>query len=166
MHARNSWRQFNLKKTTNKKLLIRLQISVEKRTIENSLVELHFYVLVKCWFHVSWAKITNKNCSVLTKSWFLSNVIHQLVYLPVSEHFSFAKIIHSPDRCGISRSWLNTMIITQVHLVWGQKKDTLKYAVLSHNTMCQVWGSVQLAWWLQECSPELLPENVMFISLP
>uniref|UniRef100_A0A674AX61 Phosphoinositide phospholipase C n=1 Tax=Salmo trutta TaxID=8032 RepID=A0A674AX61_SALTR len=32
-------------------------------------------------------------------------------------HFSFAKIIHPPDRCGISRSRLNSMIITQVHLV-------------------------------------------------
>uniref|UniRef100_A0A673WL90 Cohesin subunit SA n=1 Tax=Salmo trutta TaxID=8032 RepID=A0A673WL90_SALTR len=27
-----------------------------------------------------------------------------LVYIPVSDHFSFAKIIHPPDRCGISRS--------------------------------------------------------------
>ncbi len=28
------------------------------------------------------------------------------------------------------------------------------------------WGSVQLTCWLQECPPELLPVNWMFISLP
>ena len=59
--------------------------------------------------------------------------------ISVSEHFSFAKIIHLPDMCGISRSWLNSMIITQVHLVLGTiKKVTLKCAVLSHNTMPQM----------------------------
>ena len=35
----------------------------------------------------------------------------KLVYIPVREHFSFAKIIHPPDRWGISRSWLNSLII-------------------------------------------------------
>jgi hypothetical protein len=68
------------------------------------------------------------------KSLFRSNFVHKLVYIPASEHFSFAKIIHPPDRCGISRSWLNSMVITQVHLVLG----TRKCAVLSHNTMPQM----------------------------
>jgi hypothetical protein len=40
-----------------------------------------------------------------------------LVYIPVSEYFSFAKIIHPPARCDISRS-----IITQVQLVLGTIK--------------------------------------------
>uniref|UniRef100_A0A4W5QZQ4 Uncharacterized protein n=1 Tax=Hucho hucho TaxID=62062 RepID=A0A4W5QZQ4_9TELE len=35
---------------------------------------------------------------------FLSNFVHRFVYIPVSVHFSFAKMIHLPDRCGISRS--------------------------------------------------------------
>jgi hypothetical protein len=52
------------------------------------------------------------------------------VYIPVSEHFSFAKIIHPPDRCGISRRSLNSMIITQVHLVLGTIKG--------HSKMCNV----------------------------
>ena len=41
------------------------------------------------------------------------HIVHKCVYIPVNEHFSFAKIIHPPDRCGIPRSWLNSMIITQ-----------------------------------------------------
>jgi hypothetical protein len=48
--------------------------------------------------------------------------VHKFVYIPVSEHFSFAKIIHPPDRCGISRTWLFSTIITQVHLVLGTIK--------------------------------------------
>ena len=59
---------------------------------------------------------------------FLYNFVHKFVYIHVSEHFSLAKIIHPPDRCGISRSWLNSMIITQVHLVLG----TIKW----HSKMC------------------------------
>uniref|UniRef100_A0A8C7MD01 Calsyntenin-1 n=1 Tax=Oncorhynchus kisutch TaxID=8019 RepID=A0A8C7MD01_ONCKI len=35
---------------------------------------------------------------------FLSNFWHIFVYVPVNEHVSFAKIIHPPKRCGISRS--------------------------------------------------------------
>ncbi|KAK6302694.1 hypothetical protein J4Q44_G00270490 [Coregonus suidteri] len=42
--------------------------------------------------------------SIHTKSLFLSNVVHKSVNILVSEHFSFAKIIHPPDRCGILRS--------------------------------------------------------------
>jgi hypothetical protein len=49
----------------------------------------------------------------------------QFVYIPVSEHFSFAKEIYPPDRCGISRSWLNSMTIN----------GHLKCKVLSHNIM-------------------------------
>jgi hypothetical protein len=63
------------------------------------------------------------------KNRFLSNVVHKLVYIPVSEYFSFSKIIHPPDRCGITRSWLKSMSITQVHLVLG----TIKM----HSKMCR-----------------------------
>ena len=28
----------------------------------------------------------------------LSNFVHTFVYIPASEHFSFVKIIHPPDR--------------------------------------------------------------------
>ena len=48
------------------------------------------------------------------------------VYMPVSEHFYFANIIHPPDRCGISRSLIITQhIITEVHLVLGDNKRPL-----------------------------------------
>jgi hypothetical protein len=63
-----------------------------------------------------------------TKRLFLSNFVHTFVYIPVSEHFSFVKIIHPPDKWGISRSRFNSMIITQVHLVLGTIKG--------HSKMC------------------------------
>ena len=76
---------------------------------------------------MSWNKRSQK-CSMYTKSVFLSNFVRKCVYIPVSQHFSFAKIFHPPDRCGISRRWLNSMIITQVHLVLGTIKG--------HSQMC------------------------------
>ncbi len=54
----------------------------------------------------------------------------------------------------------------QVCLRLATIKGHSKCAVLSHSTMPQMskfWGSVQLACWLQECPPELLPVNWMFI---
>ena len=61
---------------------------------------------------MSWKKIS-QTFLIRTKSLFLSNVVYKFVYIPVCEHFSFPKIIHPPDRCGTSRSWLNSIIITQ-----------------------------------------------------
>ena len=61
----------------------------------------------------------------------------KFVYIPLSNlfTFSFAKIIHPPDRCGISRSWLKSMIITQVHHVLGTIKGNSKMCsfVTQHN---------------------------------
>ena len=63
------------------------------------------------------------------KKAYFSHFVHKFVYIPGSERFSFAKIFHSPDRCGISRNWLwNSMIITQLHIVLGRIK--------SHSKMC------------------------------
>jgi hypothetical protein len=112
---------------------------------------------------MSWNKRSQK-CSICIKSLFFKNSLHKFVYIPVSEHFSFAKTIHPPDRCGISRIWSNSMIITQVHLVLGTMKGNSKCSVLSHDTDVSSWGSVKLVCWLQECPPVLLPENVMWIS--
>ena len=74
---------------------------------------------------MSWNKRSPK-LSICTKSLFLSDFVHKFVYITVSEHFSFAKIIHPTDRCGISRSWLNSRIITQVHFVLGTIKGHSK----------------------------------------
>jgi hypothetical protein len=60
------------------------------------------------------------------------------VDIPVSERFSFAKIILPPDRFGISRSGLNSMIVTQVHLVLETIKGHLKWPGLSHNNATDV----------------------------
>ena len=89
-------------------------------------------MLVSCF--MSWNKRSQK-CSIRTKSLFLSNALHPFVYIPVSEHFSFAKITHPPDRCGISRSWLNSIIITQLHFILGTIKGYSKMCrfVTQHN---------------------------------
>ena len=59
-------------------------------------------VLVPCFMR---RNKRSQKCSICTKSLFCSNFVHKFVYIPVSDHFSFAKIIHQPDRCGISISW-------------------------------------------------------------
>jgi hypothetical protein len=83
--------------------------------------------------------------------------MHKFAYIPVSESFSIAKIIHPPDRWGISRSWLNRMIITQVHLVLGTIKGHSKMCsfVTQHNATGVSSFEIALTWWLQECPPEL-----------
>jgi hypothetical protein len=77
----------------------------------------------------------------------LSHFVQKCVFIPVSENFSFAKIIHPPDRCGISRSWLNSVIITQVQLVLGAIKDHTKMCSFVTQIQChrflEFWGSVQ-----------------------
>jgi hypothetical protein len=78
-------------------------------------------------FHELKKKIFQK-LSMCTKSLFSSNFVHKCVYIPVSEHFSFARIIHPPDSCGISRSCFNSTVITQVRLVL----ETIK----GHSKMC------------------------------
>ena len=89
-------------------------------------------VLVPCF--MSRHKISQK-CSIHTKSLFLSNCVHKFVYIPVSERFSFAKIIHPPVSCGISINWWLHMIITQVHLMLGTIKGCSKICsfVTQHN---------------------------------
>ena len=95
---------------------------------------------------MSWNKRSQK-CFMCTKSVFLSNFVHKFVYIAVSEHFSFAKKIHPPDRCGISRSWLNSRIITQVHLVLGTIKGySIKNVQICHKTQSH-------SEWVGLCAP-------------
>ena len=113
---------------------------------------------VKCWFHELKYKIpdifhTHKNIISL-KLWAQS-------FTSVSEHFSFAKIIHPPDRCGISRSWLNSMIITQVNLVLGEINGHSKMFsfVTQHNAtdvshfdgVCKYRNAHQICCQIIEC---------------
>jgi hypothetical protein len=106
-----------------------------------------------------WNKRDQK-CSMSTKlisQMLCTNCTHLLTSLLVS-------IIHPPDRCGISINWLNSMIITQVYLVLGKIKGHSKMCncVTQHNaTDVWSWGGAQLAWWLQECPPELLTDNLI-----
>ena len=68
--------------------------------------------------------------TICTKGLFLSNCVHKFDYIPVGEHFSFSKVIHPPDRWGIS--------LRRCTLCWGQLKVTLKCAVFLHNTLPQM----------------------------
>jgi hypothetical protein len=68
-----------------------------------------------------WADIIlNKNVKITdvfhTLKNILSSFVHNSFYIPVSDHFSLAKIIHPPD----------SIIITQVHLVLGTIKGNSK----------------------------------------
>ncbi len=76
---------------------------------------------------MSWTQ-RSKTFSMYTKGLFLSNIVHKYVQICVSEHFSFADIMHPPHKCGISRCWLDNMIITQACL----RLATIK----GHSKMC------------------------------
>ncbi len=82
-------------------------------------------------FFMSWTQRSN-TFSMYTKGLFLSNIVHKSVEICVSEHLSFAEIIHPPHRCGISRCWLDSMIIAQVCL----RLATIKghFSLLHNNT--------------------------------
>ena len=77
-------------------------------------------------------------------------------------------LIHPPDTCGISWSWLNGMILTQMHLVLGTIKGPSKMCSFCHTTQChrclKFWGSTQLACWLQECPRYLRPTDAYLYS--
>jgi hypothetical protein len=73
-----------------------------------------------CWTHISWAEINPRNFPYAQNAPF-SHFVQKFVYIPVGENFSFDNIIHPPDSCGISKSWLHS-IVTLVHLVLGTIK--------------------------------------------
>ena len=104
---------------------------------------------VKCWSHVSWAELKDpRNVPYAQKCYFFQ----MFVYIPVSDHFSYANIIHPPDRWSISRSWLNSMIITQVHLVLVAIKGSSKMCsfVTQHNAT-DVSGFEGASNWHADC---------------
>jgi hypothetical protein len=58
-----------------------------------------------CWSHVSLTDIKDpRQFTYAQKVNYSQMFCTKFVYIPVSEHFSFANIIHPPDRYGISRS--------------------------------------------------------------
>jgi hypothetical protein len=79
--------------------------------------------------HGSWAEIKDhRNVPYAQKAYFSKMLC---TYLFTSLFVS----ISLPDRCGISRRWLNSILITQVHLVLGTIKgqSTMCSFVTQHN---------------------------------
>ena len=72
--------------------------------------------------HISRAEIKDpRNFPYTQKAYFSQMLCTNLLTSLLVSVLSFIKIIHPPDRCGISRRWLNSMIITQVYLVLGTR---------------------------------------------
>ncbi len=69
-----------------------------------------------------------------TQTYFSQNIVHKSVLICVSEHLSFAEIIHPPHRCGISRCWVDSMIIAQVCRRLATIKDPSK--MCSFTVLC------------------------------
>ena len=93
------------------------------------------------------------------KKTFFSTFVHKCVYIPVSE-------LLCQDLPPTWNVWHFKKLITQVHLVLGAIKDhsEICHFVTQHNvTNVSNWGCEQLVCWLQECPPELLPDNWMCI---
>jgi DNA-directed RNA polymerase subunit N (RpoN/RPB10) len=105
-------------------------------------------MLVPCFMNCN--KISQKY-SIYTKLIFLSNCVHTCVYIPVSEYFSFAKIIHPPDRCGISRICLNSMIITQVHIVLETKGHAKMCSFVTQHNATYVSRFEGVCNWHADC---------------
>ena len=105
-------------------------------------------MLVPCFMSFMSRNKRYQKCSIRTKRLFLWNCVHKFVYSPVTERFSFAEIIHPPDRCGISRGWLNSMIITEVHLVLG--------AIKGHSKMWSFVTMPQRSSVLRDCAIGML----------
>ena len=94
---------------------------------------------------MSWNKRSQKLSIISLK------FLHKFVYIPVSEHFSFAKIVHPPDRCGTSRSWLNSVIITQ--LVLGTIKGHSKICSFVTQLNATDVSRFEGAWnWHADCN--------------
>jgi hypothetical protein len=114
---------------------------IRSRTDGGIVTEQKYKQHLKCSSHVSWAEIKHpRNC--LYEQNIFSNVVHTFVDIPVSQHLYFVKIIHPPDSCGISRRWLNSMILIQVHLVLGTIKG--------HSKMCSFVTMAQMSYVLRE----------------
>ncbi len=77
---------------------------------------------------ISWAELKDLRLFLCTQKAYFSQILFTNLSKSVSEHFSFAEIIHPPHRCGISRCWLDSMIIAQVCL----RLATIK----GHSKMC------------------------------
>ena len=86
---------------------------------------------VKFWSHVSWAEIKDsRNFPYAQQACFSQNLCTIFFASLLVSILSFVKIIYPPDRCGISRSWLNSVIITQVHLVLGTKFHSCRHTTM------------------------------------
>ena len=91
--------------------------------------------------------------------------IKALFFFQAFERLSLAKIIHPPDRCDISRCWLNGTISPQVCLDCSLK-DVQLYLTTQCHRCCTFRGSVQLSCWRRECPQELFPIYLAFVSQP
>ncbi len=86
--------------------------------------------------HFLWAELKDLLC---TQKAYFSQIMFTNLSKSVLVSFSFAEIIHPPHRCGISRCWLDSMIIGQVCLRLATiKGHSKKCIVLSHSTMPQM----------------------------
>ncbi len=63
-------------------------------------IYIYFILLFLSPFFMSWTQ-RSKTFSMYTKGLFPSNIVHKCVWIFVSEHFSFAEIIHPPHRCAL-----------------------------------------------------------------
>ncbi len=76
--------------------------------------------------HFSWAELKYLRLFLWTQKAYFS----QILFTNLSKSVLVNEIIHPSHRCGISRCWLNSMIIVQVYLRLATIKD--------HSKMCKM----------------------------
>ncbi len=86
--------------------------------------------------HFSWAELKDLRLFLCTQNAYFS----QILFTNLSKSVLVNEIIHPPHRCGISRCWLDSMIIAQVCL----RLATIK----GHSKMCSftVLGGGSPGW--------------------
>ncbi len=72
--------------------------------------------------HFSWAELKDRRLFLCTQKAYFS----QILFTNLSKSVLVNEIIHPPHRCGISRCWLDSMIIAQVCLRLATIKDHSK----------------------------------------
>ncbi len=82
--------------------------------------------------HFSWAELKDRRRFLWTQKAYFS----QILFTNLSKSVLVNEIIHPPHRCGISRSWLDSMIIAQMCLRLATIKD--HSTVLSQSIMPQM----------------------------
>ncbi len=102
--------------------------------------------------HFSWAELKDLRLFLCTQKAYFS----QILFTNLSKSVLVNEIIHPPHRCGISRCWLDSMIIAQLCLKLATIKGSWKMGAKTKVLRISFWSVYvqhQLKLWGENHSP-------------